>query len=224
MRSHVDASVTTASAQTLAMDESRESRGAVGEHLLRWQERQRRELITRACFRVEGGVSVEAHDTREWTKRSAAVGPLLNARSDLVRVSAGGVVPEVSLSALQVVLGALPLHAPWPVARRRSQRGTLVGDGVVEAVGLDARGGLLPGAAGARLLRESAQRFREVWGWPFEREAEVFAPADRELRFERGGALAQDAAFGLPLGAVGQPVREVALTLDGRRYFPLGEL
>ena len=52
----------------------------------------------------------------------------------------------------------------------------------------------------------------------------MLAPADRELRFELGGALAEHAAVGLPLGAVGQPVREVALTLGGRRDFPLGEL
>jgi len=65
-----------------------------------------------------------------------------------------------------------------------------VGDGVVEAVGLDACGGLLPGAASARLLRQSAQRFGEVGRWSFERDAEVLAAAGRELRVERGGALA----------------------------------
>ena len=66
----------------------------------------------------------------------------------------------------------------------------VVGDGVVEAVGLDARGGLLPGAPSARLVRQRAQSLREVWGWSLERDAEVLAPADRELRLELGGALA----------------------------------
>ena len=51
----------------------------------------------------------------------------------------------------------------------------------------------------------------------------MLASADRELRAELGGAFAERAAFGLPLGAVGQPVREVALALGGRRDFLLGE-
>ena len=86
-------------------------------------------------------------------------------------VLAGVAVTEVSLSALEVVVGALPVRALALVARRRSECVAGVGDGVVEAVGLDARGGLLPGAASARLVRESAQRFREVGSWSLERDA-----------------------------------------------------
>jgi hypothetical protein len=41
----------------------------------------------------------------------------------------------------------------------------------------------------------------------------VLAAAGRELRFERRGALAQHAAFGVPFCAVGDAAREVALTL-----------
>ena len=78
-----------------------------------------------------------------------------------------------------------------------------VGDGVVEAVGLDARGGLLPGAPSTRLVRESAQRFREVGSWSLERDAQVLAAAGRELRVKLGGALAERAAFGVPCCAVG---------------------
>jgi hypothetical protein len=52
----------------------------------------------------------------------------------------------------------------------------------------------------------------------------VLAAAAGELRVELGGALAERAAFGVPCRAVGQPARELALTLGGRRYFPLGEL
>ena len=157
-------------------------------------------------------------------ERSAALGRLLMRVSYLVRASAGVVVPEVALSALQVMLGALPVRAPWPVARRRSQRVAVVGDGVVEAVGLDARGGLLPGAPSARLLRESAERLREVGRWSLKRDAQVLAAAGRELRVDLGGALAEHAALGLPCRAVGNAAYEVALTLGGRRYFPLGEL
>ena len=104
-------------------------------------------------------------------ERSAALGRLLMRVSYLVRASAGVVVPEVSLSALQVMLGALPVRAPCPAARRRSQRVAVVGDGVVEAVGLDAHGGLLPGAPSARVLRQSAQRFGDVGSGSLERDA-----------------------------------------------------
>ena len=90
---------------------------------------------------------------------------------DLVRVLAGGALTEVSLSALEVVVGALPVRAVALVARGQSECVAGVGDGVVEAVGLDARGGLLPGVASAHLLGGSAQRFCEVGGWSFEREA-----------------------------------------------------
>ena len=110
--------------------------------------------------------------------------------SDLVRVSAGVVVPEVSLSASEVVVGVLPVRAPWPVARWRPQRVAVVGDGVVEAVGLDPCGGLLPGAASAPLFRESAERFCEVGSWLLERDEQMLAAAARELRVELGGALA----------------------------------
>ena len=81
---------------------------------------------------------------------------------DLVRSQASDPLTEVVLSALEVVVGALPVHPFALAARRGSKRVVGVGDGVVEAVGLDARGGLLPSAASARLVRESAQRHLEV--------------------------------------------------------------
>ena len=99
-----------------------------------------------------------------------------------------------------------------------------VGDGVVEAVGLDARGGLLPGAASARLVRESAQRLGEVGSWSLQRDAQVLAAKARQLRVDLGGALAERAAFGLPCRAVGNAACEVALTFGGRRDLSLGEL
>jgi hypothetical protein len=71
----------------------------------------------------------------------------------------------------------LPAHTFALVGRRLSQGVAGVGDGVVEAVGLDASGGLLPGAASARLCRESPERLREVGRWSFERDAEVLAAA-----------------------------------------------
>ena len=73
-------------------------------------------------------------------------GRLLNERLRSRGSAAGVAVTEVSLGALEVVVGALPVRALLLVARRRSEGVVGVGDGVVEAVGLDARGGLLPGA------------------------------------------------------------------------------
>ena len=90
---------------------------------------------------------------------------------DLVGVPSVDAVAEVSLSALEVLVGALPVRALVLVARRRSECVIGIGDGVVEAVGLDARGGLLPGAASVRLVRESAERRGEVGGWSLERDA-----------------------------------------------------
>ena len=54
----------------LARDESRESRGAVGEHLLRWQERQHREpdrsrLLPRGFSRLRRGAA-DARKRRAW--------------------------------------------------------------------------------------------------------------------------------------------------------------
>lgn len=88
-----------------------------------------------------------------------------------MRVPAVDPLTEVALSALEVVVGALPVRALVLVARGRSEGVAGVGDGVVEAVGLDARGGLLPRAASARLVRESAQRRREVGSRSLEHEA-----------------------------------------------------
>ena len=64
---------------------------------------------------------------------------------------------EFALGSLDLLLGSLP-----PVASRR--RGGLwakgiagVGDGVIEAVGFDALGSLLPRASRARLIRRQAE-------------------------------------------------------------------
>ena len=78
---------------------------------------------------------------------------------------------EVSLGALEVVVSALPVGGLALVARRWSERVAGVGDGVVEAVGLDACSGLLPGAASARLFGERAERFCEVGSWSLQRDA-----------------------------------------------------
>jgi hypothetical protein len=118
-----------------------------------------------AAHRFDGPWTTEMDETRQ--RGAPPVGGFL----DLVGVLAGVAVTEVSLSALEVVVGALPAHRFAPVARRLSQGVAGVGDGVVEAVGLDACGGLLPGAASARLVRESAQRRREVGSRSFEHEA-----------------------------------------------------
>src|SRR6476661_2203631 len=95
---------------------------------------------------------------------------------------------------------------------------------MVEAVGLDARGGLLPRAAGARLVRGSAQRDGEVGGWSVERRAHVLAAAARELRVELGCALEEHAAFGVPYRGVRDAARELALALGRCCDLVLGEL
>jgi hypothetical protein len=56
---------------------------------------------------------------------------------ELVRVPAGVVVPEVSVSALEVVVGALPVRTLALVGRGRAERVAAVGDGVVEEVDRD---------------------------------------------------------------------------------------
>ena len=112
-------------------------------------------------------------------------------------------VPEVSLGALEVVVGTLPVRTRALVARGRSERVAGVGDGVVEAVGLDARGGLLPGAPSARLVRQSAERLCEVGSWSLERDGQVLAATGGELRVELGGVLAERAALRLPCCVVG---------------------
>jgi hypothetical protein len=104
--------------------------------------------------------------TIEQRRRGVWIGVL-----DFVGVPAVDAVAEVSLSALEAVVGALPVRTLALVAGARSECVMGVGDGVVEAVGLDARGGLLPDAASARLVRESAQRFREVRSWSLEDNA-----------------------------------------------------
>jgi hypothetical protein len=143
---------------------------------------------------------------------------------DLAGVLAGVVVPEVSLGALEVVVGTLPLRPFALVGRGCSECVAGVGDGVVEAVVLDARGRLLPGAPSARLVRERAERLREVGSWSLQRDGQMLAAKAREPRVDLGSALAERAALGVPCRAVGQPVRKVALALGGRRDFPLGEL
>ena len=77
-----------------------------------------------------------------------------------MRVLAGGLLTEVSLSELEVVVGALPMRALAVIAGGWSEGVVGVGDRVVEAVGLDAVGGLLPGAPSARLVGEIAERSR----------------------------------------------------------------
>ena len=56
--------VSVESHDMLGKDEQRASRGAVGSRLLRWAKRQRRELITRACVRVNGRPPQGAARTR----------------------------------------------------------------------------------------------------------------------------------------------------------------
>jgi hypothetical protein len=59
---------------------------------------------------------------------------------------------EVVLCSLEVVLGSLPVLARGCRGRSRAEGVVVVGDGVVEAVGLDALGGLPPGAPGSQLI------------------------------------------------------------------------
>ena len=99
-----------------------------------------------------------------------------------------------------------------------------VGDGVVEAVGLDARGGLLPDAAGARLVGERAERFREMGSWSFEDDAQVSRRRVEScvvISAARSRSARRSASH---LRVVGDVASEVALPLGGLRDFLLGEI
>jgi hypothetical protein len=72
--------------------------------------------------------------------------------SELVRGSAVDALTEVTLGAAQVEPRVLPIRALTSVGRGRAQGVAGVCDGVVEAVGLDVRGGLLPSTASPRLV------------------------------------------------------------------------
>jgi hypothetical protein len=93
-----------------------------------------------------------------------------------------------------------------------------VGDVVVEALGLDALGRLLPCAPGAWLVAERVERRLQIWCGVLEHCAQVLLAAERELRFELGGALAEN----LVLGGRGRVGRELALAVGGRGSLTFG--
>jgi hypothetical protein len=109
-------------------------------------------------------------------------------RSDVVPVAAVGAAAEVALGSGEVLNGSAPLFKRTG-ARRLRPEGLVGGDdGVVEAVGLDALSGLLPGAPRARVCRGLPERCYEVWAWLLYRVAHVLAAAKRELRLKCCGA------------------------------------
>ena len=78
---------------------------------------------------------------------------------------------EIALSALKVVVGALPMRTLTLLLGGDPSAWSASVMAMVEAVGLDARCGLLPGTASAWLVRQRAQRLREVRRWALERDA-----------------------------------------------------
>ena len=64
---------------------------------------------------------------------------------------------ELVLGSVEVLLGSLPVCARGCRVGSWAEGVAGVGDGVVEAVGLDALGGLPPGASGARLIGRLAE-------------------------------------------------------------------
>ena len=67
-----------------------------------------------------------------------------------MRGSAVDVLTEVTLGALELLTRALPMRTLTSVGRGRAQGIVGIRDGVVEAVGLDVRRGLLPSTASPR--------------------------------------------------------------------------
>jgi hypothetical protein len=64
---------------------------------------------------------------------------------------------ELALGLVEVLLRLPPMSASGCRLGTGAEGVLLVGDGVVEAVGLDAFGGLLPGASGSRLIGRLAE-------------------------------------------------------------------
>ena len=77
--------------------------------------------------------------------------------SELVAEPAFDVEAELVLGLVEVLLCLLPVSACGCRVGPGAEGVLVVGDGVVEAVGLDAFGGLPPGASGSRLIGRLAE-------------------------------------------------------------------
>src|SRR6185312_13092096 len=95
--------------------------------------------------------------------------------------------------------------------------GVAVGDGVVEAVGLEASCGLQPRAPRVGLLGERPERRREVRAMMLEGISEVLLAEDREPGFERGGLLAKGRVLGCRCRGAGRAGGKFLFACGGRR-------
>jgi hypothetical protein len=145
-------------------------------------------------------------------------------RSELAPDGTVGVSAEVVLGSLEFALGSLPLVARGQPGAFWAEGAAGVGDGVIEAIGLDALGCLLPGALHARLIGRRAECGQQVWARMTQRAAHVVAAVGRQPGIELGGALEQPAAFGVPCRAVGDLERQLALALCRRGCLLFGEV
>ena len=99
-------------------------------------------------------------------------------------VAAVGAAAEVALGSGEVLMCSAPLFMRVGVAGLRPEGFVGGGDGVVEAVGLDALSGLLPGALCARVFRGLPECGDEMCAGLLQRVAHVLASAQRELRLK----------------------------------------
>ena len=104
--------------------------------------------------------------------------------------SAIDVQAEFALRPVDVLLCSLPVSACGGCGGWWSKRVLAVCDRMVEAVGLDAIGGLLPGASWVWLRGKRPERRGEMRSAVLKPVAQVLLPKNGELGFERGGALA----------------------------------
>ena len=148
----------------------------------------------------------------------------LRGRSELASEATIDASAEVALGLLQFVLGTLPLGAIGRCVWFGAESVVGVGDGVIEAIGLDALGRLLPGASRARLIGRRAECGQHVWARVLQRVAQVLAAANRQLGVELGGPLTEPPDFGFPSRAIGKIESQRALALGRRDRLAFGEI
>ena len=94
---------------------------------------------------------------------------------------------------------------------------------MVEAVGLEALSGPLPGALRARVFRAFPECCDEVWAWLPQRVAHMLAAAQRELRLGGCGAFTEPGGLGVRWRSFGHARDHVALALGRRGRLVFGE-
>jgi hypothetical protein len=173
--------------------------------LRRWQRDSAATLIPRACSRVAAAVATEC--------------------LKLMVQAAGDGVAERSLSSLDVSLCSLPVCSHGGAGGCWSQSAVGVSDAVLEAVGLDAMCGLLPGASRTRLLGEWSERDGQVrLDGGFEGTVPAALTENRGLGLDRGGALSRGLVLEFRSPAGGKAAGKFSFALRGLHDLVFGGL